>query len=93
VTPAAVDRPESGWLSASEVGDYAYCPRSFWYRRHPPAGGPSPASRRSSAQGERFHATYLSAEYARSLRRGTWRSVLMIAVAVAVACLLGVFLL
>ncbi|MCI4320081.1 MAG: hypothetical protein L3K23_08135 [Thermoplasmata archaeon] len=83
---------ESRWLSASEVGDYAYCPRSFWYRRHPPAGGPSAASRRSSAAGERFHAAYLSSEQLRSHHRGTWRTVLVIAVVVALACLVGAIL-
>ena len=83
---------ERMWLSASEVGDYAYCPRSFWYRRHPPAGGPSEASRRRSIAGSRYHSAYLAGEQARSLHRSTWRTVLLVAVIVALVCLVGALL-
>ncbi|MGA8665165.1 MAG: hypothetical protein WB809_08945 [Thermoplasmata archaeon] len=47
-------RPPSG-TSPSDLADYAYCPRSHWYRHHPPAGGPSQDGRRRSASGERYH--------------------------------------
>ncbi|HLM92042.1 MAG TPA: hypothetical protein VK424_08385 [Thermoplasmata archaeon] len=41
--------------SPSDLADYAYCPRSHWYRHHPPAGGPSEDGRRRSSTGERYH--------------------------------------
>jgi len=45
--------------SPADLADYAYCPRSHWYRHHPPAVGPSAGSQRRSAEGERFHARTL----------------------------------
>jgi hypothetical protein len=41
--------------SPSDLADYAYCPRSHWYRHHPPVGGPSSDGRRRSAHGEQYH--------------------------------------
>jgi hypothetical protein len=59
---------EPPFVSASDLADYAYCPRSYWYRQHPPPGGPSAASVRSSARGTRAHAHQLGGER----RRAEW---------------------
>jgi len=48
-----------GRTSPSDLADYAYCPRSHWYRHHPPAGGPSAEGQRRSEQGEQYHARTL----------------------------------
>jgi len=71
------------WVTAAEVGDYAFCPRSFWYRHHPPPEGPAPDARRRSSAGERYHASQLAATERRS-RHGLayWLVVLFGALAV-----------
>jgi CRISPR/Cas system-associated exonuclease Cas4 (RecB family) len=53
------------WVTAAEVGEYVYCPRAAWYRRHPPEGGPSEESVLRARAGDRYHATYLNALEAR----------------------------
>jgi len=55
-------------IAASELAEYAYCPRAWWYRRSPPPEGPSPAGERRARVGERYHARTLSAER----RRDAW---------------------
>jgi CRISPR/Cas system-associated exonuclease Cas4 (RecB family) len=54
------------WVTASDLADYAYCPRSHWYRDHPPPGGPSNDARRRSAAGTRYHRQSLGAERRRA---------------------------
>ncbi|MGP8072570.1 MAG: hypothetical protein ACLPZM_05525 [Thermoplasmata archaeon] len=52
--------------SPSDLADYAYCPRSHWYRHHPPEGGPSKDGQRRSASGERYHQQTLRGTRVRS---------------------------
>ena len=70
VTSRFPSDPSTAWISASEVADYAYCPRSWWSSRHPPEGGRDPASERSSRAGIRYHERVLAAEWRRE-RAGT----------------------
>ncbi|MCI4373222.1 MAG: hypothetical protein L3K02_06220 [Thermoplasmata archaeon] len=62
---------DTPFVTASDLADYAYCPRSYWYRHHPPPGGPSDASERSSARGIHSHARQLGGELRRA-ERGGW---------------------
>jgi CRISPR/Cas system-associated exonuclease Cas4 (RecB family) len=55
-------------VTASDLAEYAYCPRAYWYRAHPPPEGPAPASVRARVEGGRFHARALTARY----RREQW---------------------
>ncbi|MCI4343551.1 MAG: CRISPR-associated protein Cas4 [Thermoplasmata archaeon] len=54
------------YVSASDLADYAYCPRSYWYRHHPPPGGPSRDAVRSSTAGTRSHERQLGGERRRA---------------------------
>jgi hypothetical protein len=65
VAPRPGPHRDDGWVSASELADYAYCPRSWWYSRHPPAEGRSAASERSARAGIRYHERVLAAEWRR----------------------------
>ena len=69
---------DDGWTSPSDLADYAYCPRSHWYRHHPPARGPSRAAQARSRFGVRYHRRVLRAE-ARRERHGTayWAGLLV----------------
>jgi CRISPR/Cas system-associated exonuclease Cas4 (RecB family) len=69
--------PEARWTSPSELADYAYCPRSHWYRGHPPSRGPSVLSTERSRAGVRYHRRVLTAERRRA-ERGTvyWAGIL-----------------
>lgn len=68
------------WTSASELGAYEFCPRAWWYDAHPPALGPSEASRQAARRGERFHARSLDGERARERWAGLYALLLLAAV-------------
>ncbi|MCI4350905.1 MAG: hypothetical protein L3K15_05270 [Thermoplasmata archaeon] len=89
MSPRPAGDRTAAWLSASEIGDYVYCPRSFWYRRHPPPGGRSAESRRASTAGDRFHTAHLIADQHRGFRARRGRTVLLIAVVLAAAAFVG----
>lgn len=72
------------YVSASDLADYAYCPRSYWYRHHPPPGGPSDASLRSSAAGTRAHARQLRGERRRAEYGGLYWALVALGVLLAV---------
>jgi CRISPR/Cas system-associated exonuclease Cas4 (RecB family) len=59
---------EGGWTSPTDLADYAYCPRSHWYRHHPPDRAPSRASGQRRRAGERYHELTLGAERRRAER-------------------------
>ncbi len=64
--------PEIPWASASDLAEYAYCPRAYWYREHPPRGEiPRSASHRAEA-GRRYHVRELRSEEARDSHAGTY---------------------
>jgi len=79
---------DDGWTSPSDIADYVYCPRSHWYRHHPPAGGPSRASERSARYGVRYHDRVLTAERHRAERGGAYWAVFLVG---AVLALVGVW--
>jgi len=75
---------DDGWTSPSDLADYAYCPRSHWYRTHPPPGGPRPESRASATAGVRYHDRVLSGERHRAERGGAYWGVLLVGFGLAV---------
>lgn len=85
--------PAGPWASASDLADYAYCPRSHYYRHHPPRRGPSTESRRSSEAGRAFHATTLARVERRERSYGAWALVAfasaLFLVALSVGAVLG----
>lgn len=72
--------PESGWTSPSDLADYAYCPRSHWYRHHPPAGGPSSDAAARGRAGVRYHSRTLTAERHRAERGSVYWAGIVIGV-------------
>ncbi len=75
------------WATASELAEYAYCPRAWYYRRQFP-DAPTTAS---EAAGQRYHARLLGGEARRAGRGGLyWIGAVVGAVAIALAAV-GVF--
>ena len=69
---------ESGWTSPSDLADYAYCPRSHWYRHHPPDGATNPTASARRRAGSRYHRRTLTAERHRDERgHAYWAAVLV----------------
>jgi CRISPR/Cas system-associated exonuclease Cas4 (RecB family) len=69
--------PDGTWTSPSDLADYAYCPRSHWYRHHPPAKGPSNFASGRRRWGEQYHFRTFTAERHRDERGGAyWVAVL-----------------
>lgn len=74
---------DDGWTTPTDLADYTYCPRSHWYRHHPPAGGPSRPSQRRALVGVRYHDRVLAAERHRAERGAAYWAVLLLGVALA----------
>ena len=91
MTRRSEDARSLRWVSVSEVAEYAYCPRAWWYRSHPP-GEVDPESRREAATGVDFHDRRLGAVE----RRDRWSGALAVAALVLAfllaAALVGLFL-
>ena len=72
---------EAPWVSAGEMGDYAYCPRAHWYARTRGDGTGEDDPR--SAAGRSFHERSLSGVRERSARRGAYAAALLLALLLA----------
>ncbi len=83
--------PDDGWTSPSDLAEYAYCPRSHWYRHHPPSEGPSPGASVRSRRGIRYHQRALSAEQRRAEHGVAYAVTLAIGVAVVAVGLVWIF--
>jgi hypothetical protein len=72
---------QGAWVSASDLAEYAYCPRSYYYSTHPDAieGGhrPDPSARR----GVRYHQRTLSAERSHDQHLGLYVGLLLLGLA------------
>ena len=79
------------WTSASELADYAFCPRSHWYGAHPPPGGPSREGRARSRAGQRYHARTLVAERRRATRGPAYWAGLLVGIALLAAGVAWIF--
>ncbi len=67
----------------SDLAEYGFCPRAYWYGQHPPREGLAPGHLRAIGYGREYHRRTLSARDRRERRAGAAWAVL----------LLGVFLL
>lgn len=65
---------ERSWVSASDLAEYAYCPRALYYRRRIPDAPEGPAS----FAGREFHRRTLSAEDRRAAHGGAYWAVLLL---------------
>lgn len=70
------------WASVSDLSEYAYCPRAFYYRHHPPDGPPPPDSIARQRSGTRFHQRQLAIELATERHSGWWAMIALGAAAV-----------
>jgi len=82
---------DGGWTSPSELADYAYCPRSYWYRRHPPAEGASASSNDRRRAGERYHTAVLGAERRRAERGAAYWTGALLGLGLIVVGLVGLW--
>ncbi len=78
------------WSSPSDLADYAYCPRSHFYRHHPPPVGPSAASGARRRAGRVYHRRTLAAERRRADRAGAYWAGVAVGVVLVVAGVLWV---
>lgn len=81
-----------GWVSASDLAEYSYCPRALYYRRHPPAEGPTPASVVRAQQGRARHDRALVRTHEREAHLGRYIGLTALGVALALAGGLWLFL-
>jgi len=69
------------WVTASDVAEYAFCPRAHWYRTHPPPEGTTRAAAERAAAGVRYHDRVLGAERRRAEHRGAYWAALAVGMA------------
>jgi hypothetical protein len=81
--PAVPDR--SRWVTVSELAEYTYCPRAWWYRAHPPAEGVDPVDAIRRDRGSRYHAVTLGAIERRDRWAGAFVLAFLLSLAVVVA--------
>ncbi|HXW67017.1 MAG TPA: hypothetical protein VEL82_03965 [Thermoplasmata archaeon] len=84
-----MDGPE--WVSASDLAEYAYCPRAHFYRDHPPPEGPARGSGRRARSGARYHARTLAAERRRAEHGVAYWGALVLGVLLVVGALAWIF--
>lgn len=53
------------WVGAAELGEYAYCPRAWYYRANPPLEAPDARAVYRAQFGTAYHARALSRAAAR----------------------------
>ena len=73
--------PQRPWVSASEVGEYAYCPRAHWYSTHPEATSGVGRVDRRVGRGQRFHRRVLEGERRREEHISLYIRLLILGVA------------
>jgi len=83
--------PDDGWTSPSDLADYAYCPRSHWYRHHRPAWGPNRVAMARVRGGLRYHRRTLTAERRRAERGAAYWVGLLAGVGLVVGGLAWLF--
>lgn len=83
---------DDGSVSASDLADYAFCPRAHWYSEHPPERGPTGDARRRSRAGSAYHTRTLGAERRREDRGGTYWVALLVGVLLILGGIAWIFL-
>ncbi len=79
------------WVSASDLADYAFCPRSHFYHEHPPDGGPDPAAEGRARSGRAFHARELGGERRRAEHGAAYWGAFFLGALLAVGAILWIF--
>jgi len=72
-------------VSASDLAEYAYCPRSWWYSEHRSPDEAARSSQRARSRGRSYHDRTLRAE----ARRERWGAAYAVLLTLAVALVLG----
>ncbi|MGA8543237.1 MAG: hypothetical protein WB947_06865 [Thermoplasmata archaeon] len=80
------------WVSATDLADYAFCPRAHYYHDHPPPGGPTRASQQRAASGTRYHGRVLGAERRREDHSGAYWAALAVGSLLVVGGIAWLFL-
>ena len=78
------DGPAS-YVPASDLADYAFCPRSHWYRHHPPPGGPAADAELRQGAGRSAHESWGRAER----RHESYRALYWALIAVGLLVIVG----
>ena len=91
MAPDAADPAYREWASATDVSEYAYCPRAWYYRTHSDPSERTEESQRSSAAGQSFHAEMLEREWRREHGLGRYLALLLVGALVVLGGLAWIF--
>ncbi len=77
-------------VSATDLAEYAYCPRAHYYRDHPPPGGPVRSAQRRADAGRRYHAHELGGERRRAEHGAAYWGALLLGAALCVGAIVWI---
>lgn len=83
--------PPDDVVSATDLAEYAYCPRAHYYREHPPAGGSGRRAQRRADAGRRYHARELGAERRRAEHGAAYWGALLLGTALFLGAVVWIF--
>jgi len=72
------------WVTASDLAEYAFCPRAHWYRLHPPREGETASARDRATAGSRYHRRVLGDERRRAEHPGAYWTALAVGLVLVV---------
>jgi CRISPR/Cas system-associated exonuclease Cas4 (RecB family) len=79
------------WVTATDLAEYAYCPRSHWYYEHPPVGDRTTDARKRADAGTRYHHRILDAERRRAEHGAAYWAALALGALLVVGGLAWIF--
>lgn len=79
------------WVSASDLADYAYCPRAHFYHDHPPDGSSDADADRRARAGRAFHARELAGERRRAEHGAAYWGALLVGVVLLLGAVAWIF--
>jgi len=82
---------ERDWASATDLAEYSYCPRAWYYRTHEPEVPVSATARRASEAGERYHRSTLADEERREEHGAAYAAALILALLLVVGGVVWLF--
>ena len=91
MAPGTAGSPYREWVSATDLAEYAYCPRAWYYRTHLDPAARTEESRRTALAGDRYHARALDHDWRQEQHLGAYLGLLLLGAGILVGGLLWIF--
>ena len=72
--------PTADWATASDLAEFAFCPRAHYYRHHPTEARVAPGALRSADLGREYHELRALRVAERDAHVGRWAAAVLVAI-------------